>query len=187
MHAVFRRGLLIAGALALSAPAWAMKPGEQRDSALRLNTSGTITAVDAAKRSLTLQGPKAEDTFRVDPKVKNLDSLKAGDKVRVDYVVGLVVKLKRGGEEARQAAEREAAKAPAPRRAGFQYGKSITLVTTIVSLDKASQMVKLRGPNNGEVEFKVRDKQDLAGIKPGDNIVAVVNEAVAVAVTPTGP
>jgi Cu/Ag efflux protein CusF len=187
MHPLSRRGILAACTLVLAAPAWAMKPGEQRDSALRLNTTGTITAVDAAQRSLTLQGPKAEDTFRVDPKVKNLDSLKAGDKVRVDYVVGLAVKLKRGGEEARKQAEAEAAKKPAPKRAGFQYGKSITLVTTIVSLDKSSQMVKLRGPNNGEVEFKVRDKADLAGLQAGDKIVAVVNEAVAVGITPTGP
>lgn len=179
--------VLVAGALLLAAQGWAMKPGEERSSALRLSTTGTITAVDPGKRSLSLKGPKAEDTFRVDPKVKTLESLKVGDRVRLDYVVGLVVKLKRGGEEARQQAEAEAAKKPAATRRGFQYGEPVTLVTTLVSVNKPTQMVKLRGPAGGEVEFKVRDKADLAGLKPGDNIVAVVNEAVAIAVTPTSP
>src|SRR5687767_4174353 len=98
MSQVFRHGAraLIAGVLMLAAQAWAMKPGEERAGAVRLSTTGTITAVDAGQRSITLKGPKAEDVFRVDPKVKTLDSLKVGDRVRLDYVVGLVVKLKRG-------------------------------------------------------------------------------------------
>ena len=188
MRQVLRRSarLLIAGAIVLASQGWAMKPGEERSTALRLSTTGTVTAVDAGQRSVTLKGPKAEDTFRVDPKVKTLESLKVGDRVRLDYVVGLVIKLKRGGEEARQQAEAEAAKKPPATRPGFQYGQPVTLVTTLVSVDKPKQMVKLRGPAGGEVEFKVRDKADLAGLKAGDNIVAVVNEAVAVGVTPAG-
>ena len=63
-----------------------------------LNVTATITAIDKAKRDVTLKGPQG-NLFDVTagPEVKNFDKLKVGDQVDMKYVEAVTMELKKGG------------------------------------------------------------------------------------------
>ena len=54
----------------------------------------------------------------------------------------------------------------------------------VLAVDQATQMLKLKGPEGHVVDIKVRDKKALADVKPGDQVVADVTEAVALTLKP---
>src|SRR5678816_4167334 len=84
----------------------------------------TVEEVDAAKRTVTLKGPKGNVVpLTVGPEVRNLAQVKVGDKVRVRYAEALSLTLKKDGKELPSAkAASEMMRAPAggtPARASF--------------------------------------------------------------------
>jgi Cu/Ag efflux protein CusF len=177
------RTLLLAWGMALAGAAWlqpasAVTLGEQRITSTRAFATGTVTAVDAAARSLTVKSPRGEAIYRVDPKVKNLDAFKAGDAVRVDYVTRLGLTLRRGSNAP---AEATPATAAASDRV---IGPNSTIVTQVLGVDKARKSIKLKGPHGYVGDYEIADQADLAGIRLGDDVVVVLYELVAVGVVP---
>lgn len=161
----------------------ATTPGEPKDVALRLSATGTVTALDAVARRLTLKGTRGEASYRVDPKVDNLAAVKVGERVRIDYVAAMVLTLRRGGPEARAAAEAQAQER-APGGPGTVVATGTSVVTQVLAVDRAKQTVRLRGPEGRVADFRVADPADLVGVKAGDQVAAVLHEAVVVGVEP---
>ena len=63
-----------------------------------VDVTATISALDAAKREITLKGPEGREvTMVAGAEVKNFNQLKVGDKVDIQYVEALVLELKKGG------------------------------------------------------------------------------------------
>ena len=63
-----------------------------------VDVTATISAIDAAKREITLKGPEGREvTMVAGAEVKNFNQLKVGDKVDIQYVEALVLELKKGG------------------------------------------------------------------------------------------
>jgi len=169
-------------------PNWAAGAGRglggERDVAMRLTATGTVTAVDVESRLIAVVDHRREMTFRLDPKVENADSIQVGDHVRVDYVAGLVL-ARRNSDEARAQATRAAARRiPVNTPLTQVYDRPVVYVTQVVSVDRDELFVRLRGPDNDVRDYFVNDASDLAGMKMGDHIVVSMNQAVAVAVTP---
>jgi hypothetical protein len=55
-----------------------------------------VTAIDKAKRTVTLEGPEGnERTIKVDPKVKRFDELAVGDDVVVRYTEAIAIAVKK--------------------------------------------------------------------------------------------
>ena len=153
--------------------------GGDRMVALRLQTTGTVLAADPQARLMKVQTQRGEITFRLDPKVQNLDDIKVGGVMRVDYVASLVLTHKRGAEP-RQ-----------PQRAGrpgeslaAAYSRPIVFTTEILAVDRDKQTVRLKGPAGEEGEFRVSNETDLDGMRPGDQLLASMNQAVAISVAP---
>jgi hypothetical protein len=153
-----------------------------------VTTTGTVTAVDVAERLVTVKNAKgAERIFRVDPKVQSLENLKVGDRVGVDYVVAVAVALRKGGDGVREKVEDEAkSHEPTDGKPGMQAARRTTYVANVLAVNRAQQTVRLQGPAGRVGDIKVEDKAALADVKPGDQVVAVVYEAVAVGVRPAG-
>lgn len=180
------RRALIATLLAATLPraaSAATTPGEPKDVAVRLTATGTVTAIDPAARRLTLKGTRGEARYRIDPKVQQLEAVKVGDRVKIDYVAALVLTLKRGGPDAQAAAEREAQeRATASPGAVVATGTSVT--AQVLAVDRSKQTVRLKGPEGRVSDFRVQDAADLVGVKAGDQVAAVLNEAVVVGLEP---
>ena len=158
--------------------------GGDRNIAMRLNATGTVLAVDSAARLMSVKGRRGNITFRLDPKVANVEQIRVGQRVNVDYVAGMVL-TRRGSDEAREYAARAAARRSAPSASLAEtYERPIVFVTEVVEVDKDELLVRMRGPAGEVVDYKVHDRSDLAGVRAGEEIVVSMNQAVAVGVTP---
>jgi len=148
-----------------------------------LKATATITAVDKAKRLITLQGQDGNIfVVQAGPEVKNFDQIKAGDLVVVQYVQALTLELKKGGGQIRERTERESMAAAKP---GAQPGtaavRTVTVIADVISVNPATQTVRLKGPQR-TVDLKVKDPEQFKLIKVGDQVEATFTEAVALAV-----
>lgn len=189
-----RKHLVIAAiiAAALALPAMAQTGGAivgkgpgVAAAAQTVKLTATITAIDAATRSITLKGPQGKEiTVTAGPEVKNFAQMKVGDQVDAEYVEALTLELKKGGGKAVARTEQVgAARAkPGERPAGL-VGRQVTIVADVVDVNAATQTVTLRGPQR-TVELKVRDPEQFKLIAKGDQVEATYTEAVAVAVSP---
>jgi Cu/Ag efflux protein CusF len=193
-HVTLAAALALALGAAAAGPAAAQAVGAGPSSAparmasTHASITGVVTAVDAAQRTVTLKGPQGrERTFTVDPAVQGLENVKAGDRVRLDYLIAVAVALRKGGDGIREKVEAEAAAQDASGgKPAVAAGKRTTVVTNVLAVDRKKQTVRLQGPEGRIADFKVQDKAALAEVKPGDQVVAVVVEGVAVGVKPAG-
>jgi Cu/Ag efflux protein CusF len=145
----------------------------------------TVEQVDAAKRQVTLKGPRGRVfPLTLGPDVRNLDQVKVGDRVVVQYVEALSLTLKKGGKELRSSTQvSDAVRAPAGDRPGGAVGEQITVTADVVGVNAKTHMVRLRGPER-TVELYIRDPAQLKLIKVGDQVDAVYTQAVALSVEP---
>ena len=151
-----------------------------------VDVTATISAIDAAKREITLKGPDGKETTMVaGPEVKNYSQLKVGDKVDIQYVEALVLELKKGGGLPVARTEKESMTTAKPGETpGAKGSRKVTVVGDVIALDAATQTVTLKGPQR-TADLKVRDKKQFDLISKGDQIEATYTEALAVAVKPS--
>ena len=151
-----------------------------------VDVTATISALDAAKREITLKGPDGKDvTMVAGPEVKNFSQLKVGDKVDIQYVEALVLELKKGGGLPVARTEKESMTSAKPGETPAAKGaRKVTVVGDVIALDAATQTVTLKGPQR-TANLKVRDKKQFDLISKGDQIEATYTEALAVAVKPS--
>ena len=151
-----------------------------------VDVTATISAIDAAKREITLKGPDGKDTTVVaGPEVKNFSQLKVGDKVDIQYVEALVLELKKGGGLPVARTEKESMTSAKPGETpGAKGSRKVTVVGDVIALDPATQTVTLKGPQR-TADLKVRDKKQFDLISKGDQIEATYTEALAIAVKPS--
>lgn len=159
---------------------------EPKMAAVKVSLIGTVTAVDEVQRTLSVKSAQGvERSYTVDPAVHNLEKVKVGDRVRLDYLVAVAVALRKDGAGIREKVEAEAAaRAPTGGMPAVVAGRRTTWVADVVSVDRQRQHVRLKGPEGRVADFKVPDKARLNEVKAGDQVVAVVDEALAVGVTP---
>ena len=150
-----------------------------------VNVTSTISALDAAKREITLKGPDGKETTMVaGPEVKNYGQLKVGDKVDIQYVEALVLELKKGGGLPVARTEKESMTSAKPGETPAAQGsRKVTVVGDVIALDPLTQTVTLKGPQR-TADLKVRDKKQFELISKGDQIEATYTEALAIAVKP---
>lgn len=147
--------------------------------------TATVESVDVASRHVTLKGPGGKVVpLQVGPAVQNLDKVKVGDRVAVEYLEALTLTLMKDGKQLRgstldQGGSRSAAGEPP---AGM-IGQRIEVTADVTAVDRKKQLVTLRGPKQ-TVDLKVRDPEQLKLIKVGDQVQAVYTEAVAIGVEP---
>ena len=145
----------------------------------------TVEAVDAAKREITLKGPKGKVVpLSVSPEVRNLEQVKVGDQLAVTYVEALSLTLKKDGKELRaNDTKTDAVRAAPGAKPGGAVAEYTRVTADVTAVDRKTQMVTLRGPKQ-EVDLYVADPAQLKLIKVGDQIEAEYTQALAVAVEP---
>ena len=151
--------------------------------------SAEITAivmkVDPATRLITLKVPNGEiKNIIAGPEVRNFAQIKAGDKLRVAYETGLALELKKGAKRSLYRTDSEkVSRAQLGQQPGAELTRTVTALADVKMVDYNTGMVTLRGPKQ-TVDLKVRDPEQLANIKVGDQVEATYTEAVAIAILP---
>jgi len=151
---------------------------------VKVTLSAEVTAIDLAKREVTLKGPQGNEvTVTAGEAVKRLNEVKVGDFVRVDYFVSAVAELRKPTPEEAEhplvimdAAGRAAADA-APTGG---VARRFKVVTTIEALNRPEQTITVKGPLGRYFTASVADPERLAKVRIGETIVIVYTEALAV-------
>lgn len=147
--------------------------------------TATVEAIDQATRHVTLKGPKGKTvTLVAGPEVKNLDQVKVGDRVAVNYLEALTLTLKKDGKELRGKKESADGVRAAPGQApGAVVAQQVEVTADVIAVNTKKKTVTLKGPKQ-VVDLRVQDPEQLKLIKVGDQIQAVYTEALAIGVEP---
>lgn len=126
--------------------------------------------------------------LKVGPEVRNLNQVKKGDTVELDYFEAIEFEVRAPTEEERQLAglgidvAARAAKGELP--AALAAGERVDILV-IESIDRKKQLVTLKGPE-GFVTVKAKYPQNLKVVKVGDTVVVRTSELFAARVKPLG-
>ena len=169
----------------LAAPLLAQAPATSGVYAVNeISATGTVEAVDLAKRTVTLKGEGGRvETFAVDPAAKNLDQVKPGDVLVILYKESLVWELNKPGAGV-QGVEAVGAVATAKKgeMPGGVVGQQVTATVTITQIDAQAPTITIKGPAGNERTIRVKDPKKLEGVKVGDTLDITYTEAVAISV-----
>jgi len=151
--------------------------------------TATVTAIDAAKREITLEAAKGKPrSFHVGPDVKNLDQVKVGDRVVVEFMQGLMMQMQKPGAAPMEPKAAVAAERAEPgEKPGGAMAATIQATVTITAIDTKNRIVVFQGPEGGLYQVKAGPKVHLDKVKVGDQLDATYTEAVALRVEPAKP
>lgn len=144
---------------------------------------GTITAIDAATRDITLKTIQGKEfTFMAGEDVQRFDELKVGDDVLIQYYESLALSLSKveGGVPTASETASEVRAEPSQLPGGIKT-RQTTITAKITAVDAAKSTVTLIGPKGRSVTLDV-EPEILAKVKVGDLVSAVYTEAVAASV-----
>ena len=174
--------LLTAMVWAASASPQAQEPVTKANVA---KVSATITAVDAAKRVLTLRDDMGvEDTFNVGPEVKRFDELKVGQKVNMTYYESVVFQLVKAGEKGTGASVGATANRGTGALPSATIATQETMTVTVKAIDAAVPSVTVATDDGRVVTRKIENVKNLENVKPGDKIDITFTRALVTSVSP---
>jgi hypothetical protein len=152
-----------------------------------VSVEAKILAVDKDTRELTLE--RADGTTVVvvaGPEVRNFDQIEAGQKVVARYVVSLTARRLGADEPDTEAAvEVGAARAAPGERPAGAIGADLRMTVVVKSVDLDQNLVVFTDPDGVIHAVEAEREQGqrfIAGLKPGDRVVLVYTEALALGV-----
>jgi hypothetical protein len=133
---------------------------------------------------VTLRGEGGNTlTFKASEEVRNLDQVKVGDRVAVDYLESVAIRVLPPGEavnDVRSASDR----AEPGEKPGGMVAHHTTATATVEKVDKKAGTATLRGREGDLRTIKARDPKNLENVRPGDRLQVTYTEMVAVEVRP---
>jgi len=159
-----------------------------RGEAPRVKVVLAVEGVDAEKRQITLRGPAGRvGTFPVNPEVRRLSEIHAGDTLLAEYQVAAEAEFRAPTAEEEKAPLVLAEmidRRPSNLPPGATLARSVRAVTTIEAVNGTAATVTLRGPLDGLVVVKVEDAALLAQLRAGQKIIVTFAETLILSVDP---
>ena len=142
---------------------------------------GKIASVNRAKGLVTLVGLEGNKvTFKV-AKSANLESVKAGDPFVAHFFESVHVRRKRPGELLPAVSIKEGITiATLGQTPGSVVHTKRKVVLTVAAIDPKDGTVTVKDPDGTEETVKVDNSKYLGHVKPGDDLVVTVRQAVAI-------
>jgi len=142
----------------------------------------TITAIDAASRLVTLKDKDgASQQIVCGPEVQRFDQLKVGDKVTFRYYESIATAIRRAGSAPLAPASAGVTRTPGVKPGGT-IAEQLTATVTIEAIDPKVPSVTVRTEDGSKLSFKVDNKKNLEGYKPGDKVDVTYTQALAISV-----
>jgi len=159
------------------------KPAMKQEALITLEA--TVTAINQETREVTLQNSEGESiTFIASDEVRNLAQVEVGDKLKVEYLEAIEIRVLAPGE-AEVGAQQIVSGGRAElgeKPAGGAISET-TIVAVIEAIDKENQTATLKGPEGNSKVVKVRNPENLEKVAIGDKVMITYTEAMAVKVT----
>ncbi len=147
------------------------------------SVNATVEAIDYPTRTVTLKGESGNSlALVVDKRVKNLERIKVGDRVRADYYESVDIRVREPGDVTAAVAHVGDVQEGPP----GTFKRESTITAVVENVDRKKGTVVLSGPAGGLHAVRARDRRNLENVKVGDEVVATYREALAVAIDPIG-
>jgi hypothetical protein len=149
--------------------------------------SATVERIDQKTRDVTLRDDADGTTFTVTagPEVRNLEQVKAGDHVQIQFYQATTVSMADPADTGEAATSVVAGRAPEGARPGAAAAVTDSLVVTVVNYDRSSGLATFRTPDGftrrAVVPPNLRRFAETRG--PGSRVLVTMTRAVAVSVT----
>lgn len=153
-------------------------------------TTATVTAIDAAKRAVTVQGDRGPVTIQAGPDVKNFNNLKVGDRVNISYYQGIAAQLVKGAKTVSDPAVstfRQGNSAGPGLTPSGVIGASATVTAKIQDVNLPTNTVAFTGSDGTThiVQAKTPEMQSfIRELKRGDVVQVTFTDSVAVEILP---
>jgi hypothetical protein len=179
--------LAILAVAAMVSFAWAQQPGGAYTSTLT-RTRATVTAINAERREVTIQGDHGPVTIQVGPDVKNFNNLKVGDRVNISYYQGIAAQLVKGGKKVKDPAVSTFVQGNSPGMSpSGLVGASATVTAKIQDVNLPTNTVAFTGSDGTThiVQVKTPEMQSfIRELKRGDTVQVTFTDSVAVEILP---
>jgi len=148
-----------------------------------LKLKATVDAIDLDRREVVLRPASGRTVaLHVDPRVKNLPDIKAGDEISVRYYQAVGLSLRKTEPGSEQATVESVPMEPDPRR---EAGTTrMTAAAVVDRVDAKGKTITIRVAGGRLVDLYVRDAEMLDSVKAGDAVEATFTEAAIVRVEP---
>jgi len=148
----------------------------------------TVQTVDYASRIVTLTGDEGPVVVFAGPEVRNLDQVRPGDRVRVQYHEAIAAQLVKPGTGVSGVESSVTAARALPGDRPFASTAQQTRMTVkVYDVDTVANVVEVTGPSGYNRRVKVMDpkaREFIRGLKPGDQVEVTITEAAAISVQP---
>lgn len=147
-----------------------------------------VESVDYTNRVVLLKDEQGPTVVYAGPEVRNLDQVKAGDRVVVRYREAIAAELVKPGTGVAgvQSAVVTARAAPGERPfAGA--AEQVRMTVKVYDVDTVANVVEVTGPSGYNRRVKVMDpkaREFIRGLKRGDEVEVTITEAAAISVEP---
>jgi hypothetical protein len=132
--------------------------------------TATVEAIQPASREVTLKKEDGNyEVLKVPASVKQFDSLKVGDTLKIRYYENIVLRLKEPGEPDVDTTSKSATPAAGGGTAGTMAGQR-TITATITAIDPKVPSITFTGPNKWSYSSRVEDTKALEKVKVGDRV-----------------
>ena len=153
--------------------------------------TATVEAIDLATRTVTLVRPDGKSlVVQAGEQVRNLEQVRIGDKVTVEYYEGLAGEIAPAGTALDKVKVTDVVgRAPLGERPAGAAGEAISATVVIEFVDPLRNVVHFKGPLGKTRIVKVMKPEFrtmLQKLKPGDQVTLTYFEAMAVSVKPAG-
>ena len=148
-----------------------------------ITKTANVTAVDPAKRTVTLVNPDGiTNTYELGKNVRNFDQIKVGDEVKATLLEAVAVAVSKSNAPPDASGRGLVAVAPKGAMPGVIVAKTRQITAKIVSVDPQARTVTVEGPAGGTPTIRVGPKVNLNGLQKGDDVTLRVTDALALGV-----
>ena len=148
-----------------------------------ISATAKVTAIDAAKRTVTLEMDGKSRTITCGPEVRNFAQIKVGDQVKATFVEALAVYIQKAGAPAGGNDVETVTLAPKGAKPGMLVTKSVVLKAKIDAVDAKNRTVTVTGPEGNTKTLKVaKSVKGFKDLQKGDDVVVRFTEALAIVV-----
>ncbi|MCK9196916.1 MAG: hypothetical protein M0P16_08040 [Syntrophales bacterium] len=148
-----------------------------------VKATAKVTAIDAAKRTVTLAMGDKSKTITCGPEVINFDQIKVGDLLKVTFVEAFAVYIQKAGAPAGGEEVKTVTLAPKGAKPGMLVTDTIVLKAKIDAVNAKKGTLTITTAAGETKTMKVaKNVKGLKGLKKGDDIVVRYTEALAVVI-----
>ena len=174
--------ILVAALGACASTQEAAKPGVVAVDVVEFTS--TVEAIDYQKRTVVLKGPDGKlRTFTASKDVRNLEQVKAGDLVKVEFVEEVALFVRKVSDPPEVTEASAVGVAPKGKKPGIILVDTAQVTANVEAVDYQKRTITLKGAQGNIRTYKVGDAvQRLNEVKTGDQVVLRVTDALAILV-----